>query len=424
MVLKGGKARLFREGNPLVYGGAVDRVEGPRPGAGDLVAVLDGAKNPLGWGAYNPQSIFRVRLLQTPSEFAARPELGLDLRGVLEERTAAAVRLRRALGLPRRGAGATDAYRLINSEGDHLSGLVVDALGPSLVVLSGAAWVERHREIVEGVLREQAGGHFERIVWRRSKVALGKEGVRVVGSEEKEPAVEGPGGASPPEEGGEGAEGEEVVVVHERGLKFYASALSGQKSGFYADQRENRALVQSLAEGREVLDVCCYSGGFSISAAAGGATGVTGVDTSAPALELARSNAALNGLPQCNFEEEDASAFMRTAFQEGRRWDLIVLDPPKLAPSVKALPKALRKYKKLNRAALRLLRPGGLLLTCTCSGAVTKSGQFPEVVKQAAYEADREFRWLQTRGAAPDHPVNVAYQEGGAYLTAGLVSVL
>jgi len=419
VVLKGGKARLFREGNPLVYGGAVDRVEGPRPGAGDLVAVLDGAKNPLGWGAYNPKSIFRVRMLQTPSEFAARPELSLDLRGLLGERAAAAVRLRQALGLPREGAGATDAYRLINSEGDHLSGLVVDALGPSLVVLSGAAWVERHREIVEGVLREQTGSQFERIVWRRSKVALGKEGVRVVGSEEKEPAGEGPSGGAPPE-----GEGEEAVVVRERGLKFFVSALSGQKSGFYADQRENRALVQSLAEGREVLDVCCYSGGFSISAAAGGATGVTGVDTSGPALDLARRNAALNGFFQCEFEEEDASAFMRTAFQEGRRWDLIILDPPKLAPSVKALPKALRKYKKLNRAALRLLRPGGLLLTCTCSGAVTKSGQFPEVVKQAAYEADREFRWLQTRGAAPDHPVNVAYQEGGAYLTAGLVCVL
>ena len=429
-MLKGGKARIFWDGNPLVYGGAVDRIEGPRPGAGDLVTVLDGHQNPLGWGAYNPRSIFRVRLLQTAPEFAARPELGLDLRGLLRERTAAAVRLRRSLGLPRGGEGATDAYRLINSEGDHLSGLVVDALGPSLVVLSGAAWVERHRAVVEEVLREEAGPQFERVVWRRSKVALGKEGALKGASGGKDlhrkeaPEVPADSDVETPEEESKNEENE-AIIVRERGLKFFASAETGQKTGFYADQRENRALIQTLAGKREVLDLCCYSGGFSLSAAAGGATCVTGVDTSGPAVDLARRNAVLNGFSDvCEFLEEDAAHFMRAAYQEDKRWDLIILDPPKLAPSAKALPKALRKYKKLNRDALRLLRPGGVLLTCTCSGAVTKSGKLPDVVKQAAIEAGREVRWLQTLGAAPDHPVNLAYEEGGAYLTAGLVSVV
>ena len=413
VVLKGGKARLFKEGQPLVYSGAVDRVEGRAPRAGDLVVVADGNRTPVGWGMFNPDSQYRVRILQNAREFERQPDLVLDLERLLRARFASAVRARRALGFPN---AETDAFRLLNSEGDRVSGLVVDVLAGHLVVQPSAAWAERHRGVVERALREAVGdaaggeagggGGGPSLSWRPSRPAYQKEGVRL--PRPADPAADPAAG------------GPELSVIRERGVKSWVDLAGGQKTGCYLDQRDNRAAVRGLAAGLDVLDLCCYSGGFAVSAALGGAASVVGVDSSAAAVALARRNAELNGVAdRCAFVEADISEYMRASLAAGETFGLIVLDPPKLAPNPKVLEKAARKYKKLNKMALRLLRPGGLLLTCTCSGAMTQSGTFPTVLRKAAVEASRELRVLRTSGAGPDHAVDIFYPES-EYLTAVL----
>eukprot|EP00887_Chlorella_sp_A99_P007358 scaffold2.g7358.t1 len=430
VMLKGGKARLFADGTPIVFGGAVDRVVGrPAPRAGDCVVVCDGADRPIGWGVYNPHSMFRVRIMQLAEEWQQdgqqQQQGGLmqpgecepprpDLPALLRARLAQAAALRAALGLP---SADTTVYRLANSEGDRLSGLVVDVLGPEhAVVSSSAAWVEQQRPEVERWLHEAVG--VQHVVWRPAADMLREEGVEVeAGSAhaqdgESGEEEEGAAAAAAPSasESGNGASQEaDTVVVLENGVR-YAAAPQGQKTGFYADQRDSRLLVRRLAAGRRVLDVCCYSGGFALSAAVGDAAYVTGVDSSAAALALARRNAELNGV------QERAAA-------EGRQWDLLVLDPPKLAPSHKALPRALRKYRSLNAAALALVAPGGLLMTCSCSGAVSQGGEFLPMLAAAARDAGRRLTMVREAGAAPDHALDLGHPEG-RYLTNALVRVL
>ena len=190
------------------------------------------------------------------------------------------------------------------------------------------------------------------------------------------------------------------------------------------DQRDNRQALRSLvaASGaRAVADLCCYTGGFAINAAAGGAERVVGVDSSAPALALAAANAQLNDVAErCEFVRADVEGWMRQ--QPPGTFDVVVLDPPKLAPTRASLLKAVGKYKRLNRLAMALLRPGGLLLTCSCSGAVAQSGSFPQIVRAAAAEVGRSLAVLRTSGAAADHPLDVAFGEG-AYLSCVLACV-
>jgi 23S rRNA G2069 N7-methylase RlmK/C1962 C5-methylase RlmI len=412
VILKGGKTKLFTEQlNPVVYAGAVDRVVGrPPPGVGAPVLVQNGAQETLAWGVFNPDSMYRVRILETADEAAPGAELDPNPARVVAERLAAAVALRRTLGLP---AADTTAYRLVNAEGDRLSGLVVDALGDALVASSSAAWVEQRRGEVVAALKAATGA--ARVVWRPATEMLAQEGwaVEAAATEEAEAVAS----ASAAEDGAAAAEGADEVVVLERGLKFLVDTTTGQKTGFYADQRESRAFVRSLAAGARVLDLCCYTGGFAVAAAAGGAAAALGVDSSAPALALAARNAALNGVAdRADFERADVAAFMRAAAAEGREWDLVVLDPPKLAPNKKALAAALRKYGSLNAAAMRLVRPGGLLMTCSCSGAVTQAGAFAPMLAAAARRAGRRLALVRAAGAAPCHALDLAYPEG-EYLT-------
>ncbi len=401
--LAGGKARLFKAGNPIVYGGAVQRVDG-KPLPGDVVDVVDGKGTLIGWGVFNPDSMYRVRLLATrePSLLAHR-----DVRALLRERLASASQLRAAAGLP---SESTSAYRLVNSEGDRLSGLTVDVFGSTAVAVTSARWLELRSQMVVDEIAALDG--IDEVVWRRSDARLKQDGW-----------------SAPPPQGEDGAAAAAPpppsLEVLESGLKYRVSPHLGQKSGFYCDQRENRRQLAELCAGRRVLDLFCYSGGFAISAAARGASECVGVDSSSAALALARGNAELNGVgAACEFVQADVHKWLRDGVGDGARdpFDVVVCDPPKLAPSVKDLPRAKRKYKQLNANAVRALRPGGLLLSCSCSAAMTQSGGFVQLLHEAAQAEGRRLTVLRVAGAAPDHVINPGYQES-SYLTAVLAHV-
>ncbi len=379
-----GRARPFWHGNPIVFSGAVAYVQGEPPASGDLVEVHDHMDRVIGWGFFHPTSQYRVRLVAWASE----PDLRPDLASILEARTARAAALRRGVGLP---GPDTTAWRLLNSEGDGLSGLTVDVFGDVAVVMASAAWVARHRDLVDEAVRRVLAPEA-RLVHRTS------------------PAVASEEGLAPAE-----AEGPGPMEVLERGLRFVVSPGGSQKTGFYLDQRDNRALVRALAGGRgaggamRVLDAFCFTGGFALNAAAGGAAEVLAVDSSGAAVEVGRENARRNGLSdRVRFQEADAVEVLEAS---PRAWDLVVCDPPRFARSARDLPPALARYQRVNRAALAALAPGGMLVTCSCSSAVRRD-LFLEVLRDAAAEAGRRFAVTHVRGAAPDHPVHPAFPEG------------
>ncbi|XP_057524182.1 uncharacterized protein LOC130803954 [Amaranthus tricolor] len=402
VVLKKGKTQLFRYGSPMVYSGAVDRIIGrPPPKTGEVVLVADGTEKPIGWGLYNSASMFCVRLMQLEEEAVRDPACALNMERLLESRINAAADLRRILGLP---CSNTNAYRLVNSEGDRLSGLIVDVFGDVAVVASSAAWVEKYKPEIEACIKKVDG--ISNINWRPSMDMLKEEGLDLLQLKHTPVAPF------------------EQVEVKENGIR-YAVSLEGQKTGFYADQRENREFISTIAKGMRVLDVCCYSGGFSLNAAFGGAVSVTGIDSSLPALELAKHNVTINGLnaEAISFLKQDATNFMKNAAARNDTWDIVILDPPKLAPRKQALQNASGMYRNLNSLAMRLTKKGGILMTCSCSGAMTQSGTFLRVIQGAAAMAGRRVTVLRQAGAACDHPIDPSYPEG-AYLSNIMLRVL
>ncbi|XP_050278640.1 uncharacterized protein LOC126720344 isoform X1 [Quercus robur] len=403
VVLKKGKTQLFKDGSPMVYSGAVDRIIGrPPPRTGDIVLVADGTEKPIGWGLYNSVSMFCVRLMQLEEEATRDPPCALNMEKLLEARIDAARELRKSLGLP---SANTNAYRLVNSEGDRLSGLIVDVFGDLAVIASSAAWVEKYKQEIEACISRI--DEINHINWRPSVEILKEEGINLSDLKEMRPS------ACP-----------ERTKVMENGI-FYAISLEGQKTGFYADQRENRQFISTISDGQKVLDICCYSGGFALNAARGGAVNVTGVDTSLPALELAKENIVLNNMDpgRISFLREDAVEFMKGALSKNESWDVIIVDPPKLAPRKKVLQSALGMYRTLNSLAMQLTKRGGLLMTCSCSGAMTQSGMFLPTLQGAASMAGRKITVLRQAGAACDHPIDPSYPEG-AYLANILLRVI
>jgi 23S rRNA G2069 N7-methylase RlmK/C1962 C5-methylase RlmI len=390
------------------------------------VILTDGTgEKALGWGVFNPNSTYRVRLLVGADEEAFQNP---NLESLIDQRIAHAVQLRRLLGLPHTTTSATTVYRLINSEGDRLSGLIVDVLGDLVVVSSCAAWVEQHKETIQDALRKHIAAG-KTVIWRPAVEMLRQEGL-----EDESSGVEGDDSATNEADSAAAAaatdNSDDFVEVMELGVAYKASPY-GQKTGFYADQRDNRQVIASLCKEKTVLDLCCYSGGFALNAAMHGASHVVGVDSSAPAIELAKANAALNGLPlsggSVEFVKAEVSSYMKEQIQQGKanNWDIVILDPPKLAPTKASLRKAVRKYTSLNAAAMKLVKPGGLLMTCSCSGAMAAAGdeQFDAMLRAAAISAGRKVTVLRRAGAGGDHPVDVHYPEG-KYLTNVLVRVL
>ncbi|KAM1212847.1 hypothetical protein ACFX1X_004417 [Malus domestica] len=411
VVLKKGKTQLFKDGSPMVYSGAVDRIIGrPPPRTGDIVLVADGAEKPIGWGMYNSVSMFSVRLMQLEEEATRDLSCALNMEKLLETRINEAIELRKSLGLP---SVSTNAFRLVNSEADRsmslfyhrLSGLIVDIFGDVAVVASSAAWVEKYKAEVEACISRIDEVNY--VNWRPSLEVLKEEGLDVSNYKERDPSI------CP-----------QRTKVMENGI-FYSISLEGQKTGFYADQRENRQFISTISDGQKVLDMFCYSGGFALNAARGGAANVIGVDSSLPAIELAKENVALNNMdPQrITFLKEDASEFMKGALSRNESWDIVILDPPKLAPRKKVLQNASGMYRNLNSLAMQLTKRGGLLMTCSCSGAMTQSGMFLRILQGAASAAGRKITVLRDAGAACDHPIDPSYPEG-KYLSNVLLRVL
>ncbi|CAN6454489.1 unnamed protein product [Victoria cruziana] len=376
VVLKKGKAQLFRNGSPMVYSGAVDRIVGrPPPKTGDMVLVTDGSEKPIGWGLYNSVSMFCVRIMQLEDDTRRDPSCMFNMERLLETRLEAAVNLRKCLGLP---GDDTNAFRLVNSEGDRLSGLVVDVFNDRAVIASSAAWVEKYRSTIDLLLGKV--NMINQTCWRPSIDILKEEGLDL---EAKNHDLSIP---------------DDRIKVKENGI-YYTVSLDGQKTGFYADQRESRTLVSKISKDQRVLDLCCYSGGFALSAAFGGAAAVVGIDSSSAAIELAKENILLNSFDpdRISVLKEDAAQFMKKAAAKKESWDLVILDPPKLAPNRKVLQRA--------------------------SGAMTQSGTFLQVLQGAASMAGRRITVLRKAGAAVDHPIDPSYPEG-SYLTNYLLRVL
>ena len=391
VVLKRQRARPFFGRHPWVLESAVAKVEGT-PGDGDVVDLATHDGRFVARGLWNPHSRIRVRLYA----FDAATKLDDAFwRGRIE----AAVALRKELGLDDRAGAA----RLVNSEGDDLSGLIVDRYGEYLAVQVTALAMAKRLEMFCDVLES----------------AVGPRGILLRGAERGLAKLEG---LALPDRLMRGAAPSGPIFVHEHGLRFGVDLAEGQKTGYYLDQRDNRHAAARYARGRRVLDMFCYSGGFAVACAvSGGARSVLAVDASGRAVALARANAQLNGAANLIVEESDAFEKLDALAAAGERFGMIVLDPPKFARSRAAVDDALRAYHRVNRVAVGLLEPGGILVTCSCSGSVTRD-DFHQMLAGVAQRAGRPIQILESRGAAPDHPVSVSCLEG-EYLTCVIARV-
>lgn len=382
VTLQKGKDRPVRRRHPWIFSGAIARVEGA-PDSGDTVVVRDHRGAVLGRGAYSPSSQIRVRMLTyddvTPLDDA-----------FLRARIGEAVGHRQRLIL---SDERSNCARLVFAEGDGLPGFIADLYGDTVVVQCQSAGAEKWRDVLVQALVDTVKPVR---VFERSDAEVRKlEGlVPRAGLLHGKP-LEGP------------------VQVRENGVRFHVDVEVGHKTGFYLDQRDARARVRALSHGRRVLNCFSYTGGFAVSALCGGALHATSIDTSMAALEMAEKNVALNQLSEGVHEGIKGDCFdvLRGLYSEGERFDLVVLDPPKFAPSAAHVDKAARGYQDLAIRALRLLRPGGLLFTFSCSGAIDRS-LFRLIAANAALDAGRPARMIGELGHPADHPVMTSFPEG------------
>jgi 23S rRNA (cytosine1962-C5)-methyltransferase len=380
LLLKKGRDKSVRRRHPWIFSGAVEKVDG-KPGRGDTVDVLDAAKKSLARAAYSPKSQIRARV------WTFEPAEEVDA-SFFRTRIQTALVLREALP----AAKYANALRLVHGESDGLPGLVVDRYADVLVAQFLAAGVERWRDPILDSLMELTGCAA---IYERSDAEVRK----LEGLEPRTGFARGNRNAA-------------RCPIIEYGLNFRVDVEQGQKTGFFLDQRENRQRVRSLAAGREVLDGFCYTGGFSIAALAGGAKHVTAIESSAAALEVAKDNLAANPLDasRIDFQQADVFEKLRKLRDQNAKFDLVVLDPPKFAPTAAQVKKAARAYKDINLWALKLLAPGGLLATFSCSGGVSAE-LFQSIVAGAALDAGVDARIIERFTAAADHPVALPFPE-------------
>ena len=375
VTLAPGKEKRVNAGHPWIYRSEIARVEGePAPGA--VAAVVDHRGKFLGQAMVNLRSQIAARLL-------SRAEQPIDAAFV--ER-----RIREALARAGRSATGPGACRLVFGEGDQMPGLIADRYGDLVVIQVLTAGMERLRDHVLGALRRVVE---PRAIYERSDASARKlEGLEL-------------------RKGFAWGTGETGVWIREDDLAFFVEVAAGQKTGFFLDQRDNRRVVKRLARGRDVLDCFCYSGGFSVSAGAGGAASVRGVDISTEALSWAERSAAENGVgSSCKFVCANAFDYLRALGRDGRRFGMAILDPPAFTKGREALPGALRGYNEINLRAMKLLDRGGILVTCSCSYHVD-AATFLDMLRSAATDARREFRLLDFRTQAADHPILLAAKE-------------
>lgn len=388
--LRAGKERSLQRRHPWLYANAIARTP-PGLAPGDTVRVVADDGRFLAWGAFSPESALRARLWgfdEAEPPDAAR----------LAARVAAAVARRDAL------AARTDAVRLVFGEADGLPGFVADRYGRGddavLVVQCLSAGAERWRDTLVDALVAATG--IARVHERSEAAAREREGLAPREGPLRGAPVTGP------------------VRATEDGLDYRVDVLAGHKTGFYVDQRDNRARVRALSAGRDVLNAFCYTGGFSLAALAGGARSVMSVDSSADALATARAqlddNVAAGRLPadaaaRAEWREANVFDVLKALAPEGPRFDGIVLDPPKFAPSSQHVDRAARAYKEINLKALRLLRPGGWLMTFSCSGAIDVD-LFQKIVAGAVFDARVDAQLQGRLGAGTDHPMLMTHPEG------------
>jgi 23S rRNA (cytosine1962-C5)-methyltransferase len=416
IILKAGREKSLLRRHPWVFSGAVERIDGA-PHSGDTLPVRDATDNFLAWAAYNPDSQITARVWSWREEEVIDAEF-------FRRRISAALEARRAL-LPSpaggitsdsagvfcqpsrmassssegRGEGMNNGARLVHAESDGLPGLIVDQYGDTLVMQIGSAGAERWRDAIADILQELCNPAC--IYERSDSDSRGLEGM--------EPRNGVLRGALP-----------ESVEVVEHGLRFRVDVAAGQKTGFYLDQRDNRALTETLAKDRDVLNCFCYTGGFSLYALRGGAKSVLSIDASGDALRIAAENLAANNLDGSRAEWQEADVFqaLRKLRDQGRSFDFIILDPPKFAPTAAFAEKAARGYKDINLLGFKLLRPGGLLATYSCSGGISED-LFQKIIAGAALDAGVDAQIIHYLHASADHPVLLSFPEG-AYLK-GLV---
>ena len=395
--LRPSRERSLQRWHPWVFSGAVARVEGA-PGVGATVVVRASDGTQLGYAAYSPDSQIRARMWTFDTAAPVDD-------GFVRARVAASAARRAHLlagptdshdtgshdtGSHDTGSHDTDSARIVFSEADGVPGLIADRYGDTVVCQFTTAGAEAWRDVLADALFELPG---VKCVYERSDADVReREGLR--------PRVGLLRGTEPSPD----------LVANESGFRFAVDVAGGHKTGFYLDQRDARAEVARLAEGRRVLNVFSYTGAFSVIAAARGAASVTSIDSSGPALAVAARNGQLNGVDVGELLEGDAFTTLRGLRDRARQYDLICLDPPKLANTEAQVDKASRAYKDLNLLAVKLLAPGGVLLTWSCSGAMTMD-LFQKVVAGAALDARRTVRIVGRLHQPSDHPVPLAFPE-------------
>ena len=360
-----------------MFSGAIGRIDG-EPDAGGEIALLDHDGQFIARGLYNPHSQIKARLYCWEENTALDAEFWSQ-------------RLDRAIEWRQRLFGQLSedvACRLVYSEADGLSGLIVDRYGDWLLVQITSLALSQRLELFVELLKEKLKPAGIRL--RTEKGIRESEGLTLA-----DHLIDG---AEPPR----------PLFIEEHAIRYGVDIVQGQKTGFYLDQRDNRAAVSRYLDGHRVLDMFCYSGAFALAAVKlGNAAEVLGIDVSESAISLARENAELNEVgPQCRFEKSDAFKALEQLAADGERFDTVILDPPKLTRHRSGLNKALRGYFSLNRLAFDVLHPGGLLVTCSCSSLVSRK-DFEHMLATVSLRANRPLQILESRGQAPDHPTSV-----------------
>ncbi len=383
VILKAGREKSLLRRHPWIFSGAIHHVdEGIAPGATVDLLSFDGEF--LARASYSPNSQIRARVWTFDDEPVDQE--------FFRKRIRSAIRSRDVWGLRRE----TDSYRLIYAESDSLPGLIVDRYGDVLSIQSLTTGSEFWKETIVELLLEETE---LATVYERSDADVRElEGL--------EPKVGLLRGSLP----------QLPITIHEHNLLFNVNFAGGHKTGFYLDQRRNRLRLRGLSKDKEVLDCFCYTGGFTVNALLGGAKSVLSVDASGDALTLCKSNVTLNQLDQTRHTTLEGDVFhvLRKFRDEGRSFDLIILDPPKFAPTAAQVEKAARGYKDINLLSFKLLRPGGMLVTFSCSGGVD-AGLFQKIIAGAALDAGIEAQIVEHLSQAPDHPIALNFPEG-AYL--------
>jgi 23S rRNA (cytosine1962-C5)-methyltransferase len=391
IILKKGKEKAAILRHPWIFSGALDKVKG-KPENGEVVVVRSSDKEFLAYAYYNDQSRVALRLLEWDENTTIdKAWYAQKIKNAIRSRVHVL-------------SENTNTCRLVFSEADFLPGLIVDQYADFLSLQILSAGIEAVQEDIINILRQELN---PKGIFDKSDAGARKH-------ENLEPVQGLLWGEAPPE----------FIEVRENGIRYHINIADGQKSGFYCDQRENRMILAEYTKDKRVLDCFCYSGGFTLNSLKKDAGHVTSVDSSALAIETLHHNLELNGFEKDRQEsiQSDVNKQLRAFKDSGQKFDVVVLDPPKYAPSRSALDRAARAYKDLNRLGMLLLEPGGILATFSCSGAVDME-TFKQIIAWAALDAGREVQIIRQFSQPEDHPVRLSFSEG-EYLKGLLLRVL